>query len=282
MRNSFQRCPLLAYSVLACTISWALWLPLVMRSRGADIALLPYQHYIGSVGPMLAAMVVVGTINGKNGVAQLLRGLLKWRVELRWYVIAILGPAALYAVSAAGIGLYGGEWPAFSQFGRSGEFPGLGPVGVSLLQFLTFGVGEEIGWRGFALPRLQAKHNALAATLLLTVAWAAWHIPAFFYRPGYSAMDAADILGWFFSLLTGALLLTWLYNSAEGSILIVALFHGSIDVAFTSKPIDTSVMNTMGALIVAWAIIVIIITGPTNLSQRARQQTVLTEQAGPS
>lgn len=272
MRKLEQRYSVLAYSILACALSWAIWLPLVARSLGARVYVLPYQHYLGALGPMVAAIIVAAVSTGRSGIVELVRGLIRWHVGIRWFLIAVLGPAALYVISAIGLALFNGAWPDFTQFGRSTEFPALGLIGVSLVHILTFGVGEELGWRGFALPRLQAKHSALAATILLTIVWAVWHIPTFFYRPGYSSMGAIDIVGWFLSLLTGAILLTWLYNSTKGSVLIVALFHGSIDVAFTSKSIDSGVMNTMGALIVLWAIAVVVIAGPTHLSRFARQQ----------
>jgi len=257
---------------LACALSWCAWLPLAAASRGYAVPAVSGQHYLGALGPILAAFVVTFFSSGIAGIAELGRRMIRWRVGLRWFLIAIFGPFALYAISAVGVGLTTGHWPDFSQFGRSDEFPTLGVVGAFLIHTLTFGFGEEVGWRGFALPRLQTRHRALTATLVLTAFWACWHLPAFFYRPGYSAMGAGEIAGWFLSLFTGAILLTWLYNSSRGSILIAALFHGSIDLAFTSKPIDAAVMNTMGALIVLWAIGVVAITGSTNLSLRARQQ----------
>lgn len=238
-----------------------------MLSQGMRVTVIPYQHYLGACGPIVAATIVTAISFGSTGIGQLWRRITRWHVALRWYLIALFGPLALYVVSAVGVDLYNGSWPDFSLFGRSDEFPTVGLLGMWLIQTLTFGIGEEAGWRGFMLPHLQTKHSALVATLLLSVFWAFWHIPAFFYRSGYSSMGPGDIVGWFFSLLTGAVLLTWLYNSSKGSILIVALFHGSVDVAFTSRLIDAGTMNTMGALIVVWAVIVIVANGPRTLSE---------------
>ena len=140
-----------------------------------------------------------------------------------------------------------------------------------MLQFfiynlLFFGFGEEAGWRGFALPRLQNKMNALTASIILTLFWALWHLPLFFYRPGYTTMDFAGIAGWSFSLLTGSILLTWLYNSSRGSILICAVFHSTIDIAFTTDIADKNILNYMGFLITVWGILTIIIFKPKNLA----------------
>ena len=141
----------------------------------------------------------------------------------------------------------------------------------SLLTFffynlIFFGFGEEVGWRGFALPRLLNKSNALTASILLTLFWALWHLPLFFYRPGYTTMEWTGILGWVFSLLTGSILLTWLYNSSRASILICAVFHSTIDIAFTADITDKNIVNYMGFLITVWGILTIIIFKPKYLS----------------
>jgi hypothetical protein len=110
----------------------------------------------------------------------------------------------------------------------------------------------------------------LIASLLLTVGWALWHLPLFLYRPGYTTMDAAGVVGWLFSLLTGSVLLTWLYNESRGSILVVAIFHATVDVAFTSSVASTSVVNITGALITLWGLIVLIVAGPRCLSKHGK------------
>ncbi|HKG68423.1 MAG TPA: CPBP family intramembrane glutamic endopeptidase, partial [Segetibacter sp.] len=133
-----------------------------------------------------------------------------------------------------------------------------------------------VGWRGFALPRFQMKLNALAASILLTVFWAFWHWPLFFYRPGYTTMGMTDIFGWFFSLLTGSILLTWLYNSSRGSILICAVFHSTIDIAFTADIADKNVVNYTGFLITVWGILTIIIFKPTSLADMSEKKIAVT------
>ena len=117
---------------------------------------------------------------------------------------------------------------------------------------------------------MQARHSAFVASILLAVGWAVWHVPLFFYRPGYTSMDALGIAGWFASLLTGSILLTWLYNGSRGSILVVALFHASVDVVFTSDVRSPVVINVVGALITLWGASVIVATGPRYLSRRGK------------
>jgi membrane protease YdiL (CAAX protease family) len=134
----------------------------------------------------------------------------------------------------------------------------------------SFGYGEEVGWRGFALPRLQARHSALVSSLLLTLGWALWHVPLFLYRPGYTGMGVAGIAGWLFSLVTGSVLLTWLYNGSRGSLLTVALFHAAIDVVFTAESSSPLVVNTAGALITVWGVLVVVAAGPRYLSKQGK------------
>lgn len=243
-----------------------IWLPLVAGSMGFSLGILPYHHFFGAIGPGAAAFIVAGICTGERGVIELARQVVHWRVGWQWYVVALCGPALLFLLAAISSGFFSWRWIELDRFGASEEFPQWGLVSLLLFRTLTFGLGEEIGWRGFALPRLQRRRSALSATLLLSLGWALWHWPMFLYRPGYSSMDVAGIVGWFFSLVTGAILLTWLYNSTQGSVLIVSLFSGSVDLAFTSQDIGPDIMNIMGSLIVLWAILVVVVTRPATLS----------------
>jgi membrane protease YdiL (CAAX protease family) len=193
-----------------------------------------------------------------------------WRGRVVWVAVALLAPFALLALAVGVAVLVGGESVSLAGLVSSREFPQLTVMGLLAYNVVSFGYGEEVGWRGFALPRLQSRHSAWVATLLLTVGWALWHVPLFFYRPGYTSMGAAGIAGWFFSLLTGSVLLTWLYNETEGSLLVVALFHAAVDVAFTSDLSSGVVVNVAGALITVWGITVLVVAGPGYLSRRGK------------
>ena len=114
--------------------------------------------------------------------------------------------------------------------------------------------------------------NALTASIVLTIFWALWHLPLFYYRTGYMTMDMAGIFGWVFSLLTGSILLTWLFNSTRASILICAIFHSTIDIAFTTDLADKSIVSYMGILITVWGILTIIILKPKNLATIEREK----------
>ena len=101
-----------------------------------------------------------------------------------WIIIAILIPAALFLLAAAVIAVFYGapiEWP---NTGRSTEFPELPRLTYWLANVFFYGFGEEVGWRGFALPRLQSHISSLRASLLLAIAWAGWHLPLFAFSPG--------------------------------------------------------------------------------------------------
>ena len=264
-----RRHPLATFFALASGISWVLWAPLWLPAFGVHgLPVLPFHHALGALGPITAAFLVSAMETGPAGPVDLLRRMGLWRGRLVWVAVALLAPYVLLAVAVVMASLLGGESVSLAGLGRSREFPRFSALGFLIYNIVSFGFGEEVGWRGFALPRLQTRHSALVASLLLTVGWALWHVPLFFYRPGYVSMDAAGIAGWFFSLLTGAVLLTWLYNESRGSILVVALFHATVDVAFTSDISLPSVVNAAGALITLWGIIVLVAAGPRYLSRR--------------
>lgn len=150
------------------------------------------------------------------------------------------------------------------------EFPELSFIQFFFYNFVCFGLGEETGWRGFLLPRLQNKYDALKSSIIVTVFWALWHLPVFFYDSGFMDMNIGEIFGWFFSLLTGSVLLTWIYNSSKASILACAFFHTTINIAFSADFTDDLTVILMGLLITLWAILTIRFLKPKNLSKNNR------------
>jgi uncharacterized protein len=262
---------LASFFVLAYAISWLIWAPLWLPAFGVHgLPVLPFHHALGALGPIAAALMVSAMETGWAGPHDLLRRMGLWRGRLVWVAVALLAPYALLAFAVVGASVLGGESLSLAGFASSREFPQFSALAFLAYNIVSFGFGEEVGWRGFALPRLQTRHTALVASVLLTLGWALWHLPLFFYRPGYTSMDAIGIVGWFFSLLTGAVLLTWLYNESQGSILVVAIFHATVDVAFTSSVSSPTVVNAAGALITLWGIIVLVAAGPRFLSRHGK------------
>ena len=135
-----------------------------------------------------------------------------------------------------------------------------------------YGFGEEVGWRGFALPRLQTgRRSALTAALILGLFWAAWHIPLFSFAMGFESMELVVIPAWAFSMVTGSVLLAWIYNSSGGSVSIVAIFHSMPDIATTS-PAGPQLAAVMGALLTIWGLAMLHWAGPKTLSRQRRKQ----------
>jgi CAAX protease family protein len=259
---------LLLYFGLAYLISWIIWLPLILSKYGIDSlpALPKYHHYLGSFGPLIAACIIRLLSEGLEGVKDLLRRLVQWKVKWIWYVVVIIIPVLIVVVAGYGDQLINKQTFTMKGFATNDEFPQFGPLGYALFNFFTFGIGEETGWRGYALPKLQKRFSALVATLILAVGWACWHIPAFIYRPLYSQMDVAGIAGFFFSMLMGGIVLTWLYNSTRGSLLIVALFHAMIELMFVSNNVTVQMSTYQGAIIMIAAVLIVLVTRPKNLS----------------
>jgi len=96
-----------------------------------------------------------------------------------------------------------------------------------VLLLITVGaLGEETGWRGYALPQLQRRFSPLTSSLIIAVLWFGWHLPQFFVIASYRDYDPVQYVGMFVGLTIGAVVLTWLYNRSGGSILLVAVWHG--------------------------------------------------------
>jgi membrane protease YdiL (CAAX protease family) len=269
--------PILTYFALAYALSWIIWLPLYGPALGLHgLPVLPFHHGIGGLGPLIAAFLTTWIWEGPEALRRLFRQSLQIR-PLAYLLIALLSPFVLAILAAVGAHFSTDAPLDLSGMLVTRDFPEMNLFSFFLYNLIFFGWGEEVGWRGFALPRFQQHMNALSASLSLTVLWAIWHWPLFLYRPGYTHMDVAGALGWVFSLLTGSILLSWLYNSSRGSVLVCAVFHSTIDIAFTADFASKEVVNYMGATITIWGILTILIFRPRHLARIPRTTVHETE-----
>lgn len=268
--SSATTAPLIVYFTLAYSLSWIIWFPLYSPALGVkQLPVLPFQHGIGGLGPMIAAFITTWIFEKQKGVKILLWQMVKVK-PLLYVLIALLSPFLLAVIAAVMNRSINHRPIELGGLFQAHEFPGFNFISFFLYNLFFFGFGEEVGWRGFALPRLQARYNALWASVILTLFWAVWHWPLFLYRPGFTQMGVAGALGWLFSLLTGSVLLTWLYNSSKASILICAIFHSTVDIAFLADFADQQIINYMGMLITIWGIGTIVFFGYRHLSRGAR------------
>jgi membrane protease YdiL (CAAX protease family) len=210
--------PLVVFFVLAYVLSWFILVP-------AGLGLLPDSAsilaWVVPFGPAVAAFVVTAFTGGRSAVGQLLRRLVQWRVGLGWYVLVLLGIPLVELLGAFAVL---GSVP-FDDLARNWPVIFTAYVPAVVYVAIFTGMGEEPGWRGFALPRLQDRHGPLLATAVLAVLWAMWHLPNVLFG-GWTGLSFSL---WVAETLASAFIYTWVYNHTDGSILLAALLHGAIN-----------------------------------------------------
>jgi len=267
-----RRHPLLSFFVLAYALTWAIWAPVLAQTRGWVSWDVPYAlFYFGSFGPAIAGLVVTGLTSGRSGVTDLLARIWKWRVELGYYAFAVLAPSGLFALAVLIDRAASGTWSDLALLGTADYLPDLGPAGVLLLWLLTYGLGEETGWRGFALPHLQRTRDAASASLILGVFWALWHLPAFFFRDTYMALGLLGFPLFAVLMVFTSMVFTWLYNSTRGSLLLVILFHAVFNWLSVSEAGGRFGAPIMSAPMILWALYVVRRHGRENVAPVPRQ-----------
>lgn len=228
--------PLIAFFILTYAITWILW--------GTQIALaLDIKNPLGSIlnalaifGPTLAGIILTFLLNGRQGLLDLFARLSPARAGLRWVCITLLIPfLIIIAALLIGIGM-GSPTPA-----KLAISVWLLPLLLEAMRIFFVGgpLGEEIGWRGFALPRLlQSQNNAMKASLILGLIWGIWHAPIYAVA-GTGQNDILKSGGAFLVLFPAfviwvmglAVIFTWLYKNTNGNLLIAILFHTVVNTA---------------------------------------------------
>jgi membrane protease YdiL (CAAX protease family) len=267
----FERHPVAAYYALALIFSWAVELPLVAVRQGWAGVQLPFSlHYLASLGPAFAALILTALTGGRRSLVELWGRITKWRVGWPWAAFAVGSPVVLFGIAALAIRIVQGQWPDLRLLGQANYLPYLG-WWVLPLWLATFGFGEEIGWRGFMLPRLQKTMSVSRATLILGLLWTLWHVPAFFYHETYQGMPWYMLPGLIFGILCGAVLFTWLYNGTGGSVLMVAIWHALFDLLTASKAGQDVIPIVTTAGVIAWALFVANVDRPWGFRFQEKQ-----------
>lgn len=245
-----------SYFLVSYVLSWSIGVPLALQAQGSIDTRLPYSlHYLTAFGPAAAALLVARLTRGRLVPVEPTRPRLPAR-SILWWTVGFASPLVLFAVARLAAAMAGQAVPAWTALGRINFLPDLGLAAWGLW-FLTSGCGEELGWRGFALPRLQQSHSAMASSLLLAIGWAGWHVPAFFYVPTYAALGLRILPGFFLGILAGAIVLTWLYNSSGGSVMAAVLWHASFNFVTASPEAGGAAAAVASVLVVVWALVVI-------------------------
>jgi membrane protease YdiL (CAAX protease family) len=191
---------------------------------------LPLSGVVGGLlGVGAAAFLVTAAADGREGVRDLLARTFRWRVPIRWYLLALfLVPAGTMLLALAFFGTEALESPADGWPHVVGVV-----LGVFVLQLLLFQLSEEVGWTGFFQERLSSRYSPLKLCAVVAFWWALWHLPDFFADEGWGVEPVVSALVFFvveFVLLFFArVLITWIYVGTGRSILLVVVFHASFD-----------------------------------------------------
>jgi uncharacterized protein len=229
------RHPMVFFVLIAYAGTWVVWLPFLLSADG--LGLLSFSSPLPLVvtgglgtftGPALAAFIMTGLTEGRAGIRRLLGRIVLWRVGLGWYLFALLGLPVILALGAIVVP------------GNLASFEPMDPLAL-LLAYLPFFVypaliiggplGEEPGWRGFALPRLQRRHGPLVGSLILGIIWTFWHVVPVWLASWTAAgmLNMYNLVLYLLFITSWTIVMTWIFNNTKGSVLMAILVHASVD-----------------------------------------------------
>ena len=250
--------PLLWFFLLTYAATWACWFTAGAISHGTEPAtpalavLAGAMFLLGTFAPALVAIALTERTEGRAATRALLRRVFKFRVAARWYVFA-LGYMLTVKLSVALLHrLASGEWPRFGQ-----EEWYLMAAAIAVSTWVQ--AGEEIGWRGYALPRMSDQFGLASASVILGIIWATWHLPLFL-APGSDTFGQSFPL-YLLQVTAVSVAAAWLYWRTNGSLLLVMLLHASIN---NTKDIVPSVVPgatdpfALSTSLVAWLTVAVL------------------------
>jgi membrane protease YdiL (CAAX protease family) len=283
-----HRYPVVSFFILALALGWG---AIFFVVRGV----IPARLALTSVfSASISGIVITAIEDGRRGLNRMFSRLLIWRVGIGYWLFAILYLVPVILLSSLVNPLFNGDPLSFNSM-----IPIFQILPMFVVFFIVSGLGQELGWTGFLIPRLQTRFSALTASVIRAVLVGIWHFPLFYYsRFQLQALADFPYAGWIaqkgflvaymtmilmFSL-PWSIFFGWIFNNTRSSLLLVAMFHGSeIWVAYwmLSAGIDPKNINNYwgyGVIMVLVAMMVVIMTGSENLS---RHQNRIVHQPSP-
>ena len=214
--------PVVLFTLLALALSWGLWIPTIASQRGWIDVKIPVMPW-GSFGPTIAAILMAAR---SRRVRELLRPMLRFRARSIDYAIAVLAPMVAFVLAAAAEFVGRGTAPEFANLDKLW----LAPVLWIVILIIGGPLGEEVGWRGYALPRLLPRIGPLASSFVIGVMWLVWHLPLFWLEG--AAQEGSSIALFAVAVFAVAIVFTWFWIRTEGNLWLAITMHTSIN--FTS------------------------------------------------
>lgn len=222
---------------------WILLNPAIQTNLGLHIS--PAWAWLGLIGPGLSAILVSIKENGLTGLKNLFKPLLKWRVPFIYYVFVYFGVIMFYSAAAwVSVLVYGtAEIKSFAWLLENVKAPffNLNGIWVIIEITLIYTFCEELGWRGYALPKMNQYQTGLSAAIILGVFWTIWHVPLI-YLYG-SSLDVNSAIIYFFHIECMSIFYAWLFFKTGRSLLLAGLFHGTTDGIGAFFPMTNSLIG---------------------------------------
>ena len=261
------------YLFLAFLISWFGWLILILTDTSPEF-FNPWK-LLAAFGPSLAGLFAIAVQSGKSGLRRILLSLTGFgKPKWTWYLFSLIFPPLIMLISLWIHIAMGGTGLAFND---PAEIYRVIPVFLLVLFFSV--LGEEIGWRGFALPWLQERFSALTSSLILGFIWAVWHLPLW-WIPG-DFHQQLPLIWFLIQTVSITILYTWVFNATKGSLLIILLLHAASNTAFGVLPMLPEAAS--GSLRPAWLLnvllvlaagLMVILNGPKTLAKDKPKNTL--------
>jgi membrane protease YdiL (CAAX protease family) len=266
----FKRHSVTLFFVLTFLIAIVLMVPVMLTGIG-------WLSLIAASSSSIAGLITAALTGGKQGLKQLLSGFLRWRCNPLWYILAIFMPAVILLIA------FGATVASGAQFQIQWNVGWVMVIPTFLLITIQAGLGEEIGWRGYATPKLMEKRSALVSSLIVGVVWAAWHIPLYFIPGSLQNVLVQEIgfpltiLAYSLSIIALAIVWSWIYLASNRNLWLPVLMHGSTNsfaafFAIANFEVYGMVPIMISACLwIATAVAVTLIYGPQRLSRTARE-----------